>query len=82
MRALPIPARAAEPLGVGALEPLGRLARIGGRADFPLHDWALTQQSGLLAQLLDPVVLARVRDAELGAAPGRPTWDCPRCTPG
>ncbi len=37
----------------------------GGRADFPLHDWALTQQSGLLSQLLDPAVLARVRDAEL-----------------
>ena len=38
-----------------------------GRLDFPLHDWALTQQGSLLGQLLDPAVLARIRDAELRA---------------
>ena len=37
----------------------------GARADFPVHDWALNQQGGLLSQLLDPAVLARIRDAEL-----------------
>jgi hypothetical protein len=42
----------------------------GTPADFPMLDWALTQQSGLLAQLLDPVVLARVRDAELRTPDG------------
>ena len=42
----------------------------GAPADFPLLDWALTQQSGLLAQLLDPVVLARIRDAELRTPAG------------
>ena len=28
-----------------------------GRADFPLHDWAIAQQGSLLNQLVDPVVL-------------------------
>jgi Met-zincin/Domain of unknown function (DUF5117) len=42
----------------------------GTPVDFPLLDWALTQQSGLLTQLLDPVVLARVRDAELRTPDG------------
>jgi hypothetical protein len=48
-----------------------------GRLDFPLHDWALTQQGSLLGQLLDPMVLARIRDAELRAAPGEPTMGLP-----
>jgi hypothetical protein len=47
------------------------------RADFPLHDWALTQQRSLLARLLDPVSLARIRDAELRARPGEPTLGMP-----
>jgi len=49
----------------------------GGRPDFPLHDWALTQQGSLLTQLLDPTVLARIRDAELRAAPGEATLGLP-----
>ena len=48
------------------------------RADFPVHDWALTQQRSLLARLLDPVVLSRIRDAELRALPGEPTARNPR----
>jgi hypothetical protein len=48
-----------------------------GRADFPLHDWALAQHGSLLHQLLDPVVLSRVRDAELRAAPGEATVGIP-----
>ena len=44
-----------------------------GRLDFPLHDWAMTQQGSLLGQLLDPAVLARIRDAELRATPDEPT---------
>ena len=48
-----------------------------GRLDFPLHDWALTQQGSLLGQLLDPTVLARIRDAELRAAPGELTVGLP-----
>ena len=48
-----------------------------GRPDFPLHDWALTQQGSLLGQLLDPVVLARIRDAELRAEPGETTLGLP-----
>ena len=48
-----------------------------GRLDFPLHDWALTQQGSLLGQLLDPTVLARIRDAELRAAPAQPTMGLP-----
>jgi hypothetical protein len=47
------------------------------RADFPLHELALTQQRSLLAQLLDPVVLSRIRDAELRALPGEPTLTIP-----
>jgi Met-zincin/Domain of unknown function (DUF5117) len=48
-----------------------------GRPDFPLHDWALVQQGSLLGQLLDPAVLARIRDAELRAEPGEPTMGLP-----
>ncbi len=48
-----------------------------GRADFPLHDWATAQQSSLLRQLLHPVVLSRIRDAELRALPGEPTVGIP-----
>jgi hypothetical protein len=48
-----------------------------GRADFPLHDWALAQQGSLLGQLLHPVVLSRIRDAELRAQPGEETVGIP-----
>jgi hypothetical protein len=48
-----------------------------GRVDFPLHDWALAQQSSLLGQVLDPAVLSRIRDAELRAPPGEPVLDIP-----
>jgi hypothetical protein len=48
-----------------------------GRIDFPMHGWATGQQSALLAQLLDPVVLSRIRDAELRAAEGEPTVTIP-----
>ncbi len=48
-----------------------------GRPDFPLHDWALAQQGSLLHQLLDPVILSRIRDAELRAPPGEETVGIP-----
>ncbi len=48
-----------------------------GRIDFPLHDWAMTHQGSLLGQLLDPAVLARLRDAELRAEPGEATVGLP-----
>jgi hypothetical protein len=48
-----------------------------GRPDFPLHDWAMVQQGSLLGQLLDPAVLARIRDAELRAGPGEATLGLP-----
>ena len=48
-----------------------------GRIDFPLHDWAMAQQGALLGQLLDPVVLSRIRDAELRATAGEPTVTIP-----
>ncbi|MGH7579757.1 MAG: zinc-dependent metalloprotease, partial [Gemmatimonadales bacterium] len=48
-----------------------------GRADFPVHDWALAQQGSLLNQLLHPVVLSRIRDAELRAMPGEETVGIP-----
>jgi hypothetical protein len=49
----------------------------GGRVDFPLHEWAAAQQGALLSQLLDPAVLARIRDAELRAPAGEPVLDIP-----
>lgn len=49
----------------------------GGRIDFPVHDWASTQQSSLLGQLLDPAVLSRIRDAELRAGEGEATLGIP-----
>jgi hypothetical protein len=48
-----------------------------GRIDFPLHTWALAQQASLLGQLLDPAVLARIRDAELRAPANEPTVAIP-----
>jgi hypothetical protein len=48
-----------------------------GRIDFPLHDWAMAQQSALLSQLLDPAVLSRMRDAELRATDAAPTVSIP-----
>ncbi len=48
-----------------------------GRIDFPVHNWAIAQQSSLLGQLLDPAVLARIRDAELRATDGEPTVTIP-----
>ncbi|MEZ0336227.1 MAG: zinc-dependent metalloprotease, partial [Gemmatimonadales bacterium] len=48
-----------------------------GRVDFPVHDWALTHQGSLVNQLLDPIVLARMRDAELRATAGQPTVGIP-----
>jgi hypothetical protein len=48
-----------------------------GRIDFPVHNWAIAQQSSLLGQLLDPVVLARIRDAELRATDSEPTVTIP-----
>jgi hypothetical protein len=48
-----------------------------GRPDFPLLDWATTQESSLLGELLDPAVLARIRDAELRAEPGEATVGLP-----
>jgi hypothetical protein len=48
-----------------------------GRIDFPLHTWAMTQQSALLNQLLDPAVLSRIRDAELRATEREPTVTIP-----
>jgi hypothetical protein len=55
----------------------GASAGTDARLDFPLHDWALTQQGSLLGQLLDPTVLARIRDAELRTAPAEPTMGLP-----
>jgi hypothetical protein len=47
------------------------------RADFPVHEWALVQQRSLLARLLDPVALSRIRDAGLRALPGESTLGIP-----
>ena len=48
-----------------------------GRLDFPLLEWAAAQQGSLLGQLLEPGVLARLRDAELRAEPGESTVGLP-----
>ena len=48
-----------------------------GRIDFPVHTWALAQQASLLGQLLDPAVLARIRDAELRSPANEPTVAIP-----
>jgi hypothetical protein len=48
-----------------------------GRIDFPLLSWATAQQSSILGQLLDPVVLSRIRDAELRAAGDEQTVTIP-----
>jgi hypothetical protein len=47
------------------------------RIDFPVHNWASTQQAALLGQLLDPAVLSRIRDAELRATEADPTVTIP-----
>jgi len=55
----------------------GSMPGADGRIDFPVHNWAIAQQSSLLGQLLDPVVLARIRDAELRATDSEPTVTIP-----
>jgi hypothetical protein len=55
----------------------GATPNADGRLDFPLHDWAQTQQGSLLGQLLDPTVLSRIRDAELRATPAEATMGLP-----
>ena len=47
------------------------------RIDFPLHDWAIAFQATLLDLLLDPGVLARLRDAELRAGRATPVVTIP-----
>ena len=64
-------------LGPNRWRHWGSMPGTDGRIDFPLHDWAMTQQSALLGQLLDPAVLSRIRDAELRAPPGEPTVTIP-----
>ena len=58
------------------LEPLGS-GTTDERADFPLHTWAATQQGALLSQMLDPAVLARIRDAELRASTTKDVFTIP-----
>jgi hypothetical protein len=55
----------------------GSMPGSDGRIDFPLHDWAMAQEGALLNQLLDPVVLSRIRDAELRATAAEPTVGIP-----
>jgi hypothetical protein len=40
------------------------------RIDFPLHEWALAFQSTVVSLVTDPMVLERIRDAELRAPAG------------
>lgn len=47
------------------------------RIDFPLHDWALAQEGSILAQLLDPAVLSRIRETELRVAPDTQAFALP-----
>ncbi|HEX2250084.1 MAG TPA: zinc-dependent metalloprotease [Gemmatimonadales bacterium] len=64
-------------LGPNRWRHWGSLPGADGRIDFPLHDWAMTQQGALLDQLLDPAVLSRIRDAELRATDTQPTVTIP-----
>jgi hypothetical protein len=64
-------------LGPNRWRHWGSMPGRDGRIDFPLHDWAMAQQSSLLGQLLDPAVLSRIRDAELRARPGEATLTIP-----
>ena len=75
---VPLPSPAAESARSQPLAPLGiRTPGADGRIDFPLHEWAMAQQAGLLGQLLDPAVVSRIRDAELRATEGEPTVTIP-----
>lgn len=47
------------------------------RIDFPLHDWAESEQSALLGALLDPAVLDRVRDNEARVTDGSVPFTLP-----
>ena len=48
-----------------------------GRIDFPLHGWAIAFQSSLVSLVTDPMVLERLRDAELRAVKGQPVVTIP-----
>jgi hypothetical protein len=64
-------------LGPNRWRHWGSMPGTDGRIDFPLHDWAMAQQGALLGHLLDPVVLSRIRDAELRATDTQPTVTIP-----
>ena len=64
-------------LGPNRWRHWGSAPAADGRIDFPLHSWAMVQQSALLGQLLDPAVLSRIRDAELRATRSEPTVTIP-----
>jgi hypothetical protein len=64
-------------LGPNRWRHWGSMPGTDGRIDFPLHDWAMAQQGALLNQLLAPLVLERIRDAELRATDGHPTVTIP-----
>ncbi|HEY9016037.1 MAG TPA: zinc-dependent metalloprotease, partial [Gemmatimonadales bacterium] len=64
-------------LGPNRWRHWGSVPGSDGRIDFPLHEWATAQQGALLRQLLDPAVLARIRDAELRATKGESTVTIP-----
>ena len=64
-------------LGPNRWRHWGSMPGSDGRIDFPLHEWATAQQGALLRQLLDPAVLARIRDAELRSMKGESTVTIP-----
>jgi hypothetical protein len=76
-KAYRFPTRLLSHLGPDRWRHWGSNPSADGRIDFPVHDWAATQQSSLLGQLLDPLVLERIRDAELRASEGEPTVTIP-----
>jgi hypothetical protein len=64
-KAFDVPPAVLAQLGANRWSHWGESNTFGGRIDFPLHERVLGVQTALLAQITDPLVFARIRDAEL-----------------
>jgi hypothetical protein len=63
-RAFAVPAELLATLGADRWSHWGQQNTVSGRIDFPFHEQVLGVQRSLLNQLTQPLVFARIRDAE------------------
>jgi len=68
-QAFVVPSELLGSLGADRWSHWGQQNNLRGRIDFPFHEEVLGVQASLLAQLTQPLVFARIRDAEMKFGP-------------